>query len=388
MTTHSLPDQAWLEPAAEDALHRPTSLMDWLGHLLGAAVFALLGTAGLALLRSSFTGGWNVIWLIPALLLLGIGVYGMVRMVTALFGSPNMPRPFHLTNLELSHEQTLGSLGEVLIRGRLHCKVIGKNVIGKNVIGKNVIGKNVIGKNVPKSLRVTLNLQPEHHPNKQTYLNHSETRFDASGCEFVIEVPRHQTVFEPTHCALEINFADQAVFYRLNLEPITQTPPIQIVYQPSKREQLEAFKNGDANELISRAYNGQHASAGWLRHHGGSCFSGFSLAEQAAVFSIRFSELIDHLEREDWFAPFMVDQLHAPFEGHRILRTADAFQVMYDQSDESLTWLTRSHQATVLREALEAFVLHSDKYALALKGAEELLELRSDGSNSRPAQSY
>jgi hypothetical protein len=366
----------WLEPPAEHDMTRPGSGSEWVGAFVAMAVFVALALSGLMILLSSWGNAWFWLWVLPAGLLIGLGVYGVARGLSGMF-RPAKPMEYHLTNLELSYEQTLGPLGEVLIRGNLRSEVIGKNV--------------------PKSLHLTLHLQPEHHefdpqtelnPVNTSYLNHSETRFTANNCEFVIEVPRHQTVFETTHCALEINFADQPVFYRLNLEPIAQTPPIRIVFQPSRREQLEAFQNGDADELISRAYNGEQASAGWLRHHGGPYLQDFSLEEQSRVFTVSFAELIDHLEKINWFANKCVDVLESPFDGMRIFCEAGLYKIMSDQSDQQLTWFTRFYETRIEREAHEAFVLHSDSRSWALGGAMELLEFRSIEINHRPAQSY
>jgi hypothetical protein len=362
----------WSEPPAEHDMARPGSGSEWFGALLAIAVFAALTLSGLMILLSSWGNAWFWLWLLPAGLLIGLGVYGTVR------GSLGMLKPaksieYSLTNLELTHEQTQGPLGEVWIRGQLRAQCESKR---------------------PQSLTVVLELQPDHHPDENTWLNSTYCKPDAHGVyEFVLEVPRHQTVLGEVNGLLELNFNAQPAFSRVMLEPIAQTKPLEIVYQPSRTQQLEAFERGNASDLISRAYNGEQASGGWLRHHGGPYLQDFSLEEQSRVFTVSFAELVDYLEKINWFEDKVRSILEPQPSGFSIVHESPVFKVIFRELDlgpvySDTEWFTLLHETTLEHEAFEAFVLHSDPITLALPGAKEMLEIRSDGSGSRPTQSY
>ena len=365
MPALKLEDLKWFEPPDEHAMTGPRSVSEWLGALLAMLVFVALALSGLMILISSLRDGW--LWLLPAVLLIGLGMYGVFRSLSGIL-RPAMPTAYSLTNLELRHEQTQGSLGEIRIHGRLRSEFAGKR---------------------PQSLTVGLELQPDHHPGQNVWLDSTYCKPDSSGVyEFVLEVPRRCTVLGEVHALIELNFNAQAAFARVMLEPIAQTEAIKLVFQASISQQLAAFEHHESDDLISRTYNGEHASAGWLRHNAGSYFQDFSLEEKSRVFSIDFAQLFDHLEKMDWFADKVVIAFVPPFDGNRILFEAGVYRVVYDQSDEQLTWMTILHQTGIQREAFEAFVLHSAPNSLALRGAMELFELRSVGTGSRPAQSY
>ena len=342
-------------------------------------VFVLLTVAGAVLFRSGFSGGWNFWWMLPALPLLAVGGFGTFRTITALFSPAGRAQEFKLSNLELEFE--------TLTAGSMAGSVTARSGAGTMIQGRLQVHSE--RKKFPQSLTVELELQPEHHPDQYVWLDSTYAKPDAKGVyEFCLEVPRVQLASGVVHSLLVFNFNAQPEFFRVKLEPMAQTAPLEIVFQPSKIQQLEAFERGDASDLISRAYNGEHATAGWLRHNGGPSVQDFTLEEQSRVFTVGFAELVDHLEGIDWFESKVVDVLETPFDGMLIWRQAGVFRIMYDQSDAQLTWFTKLHETSIEREAHEAFVLHSDPSALALRGAKELLEVRSDGSGFRPAQSY
>jgi hypothetical protein len=355
----------WSEPSDENAMTRPESGSEWVGSFVAMAVFVALALSGLMILVSGLRNGW--FWLLPAGVLIAVGVYGFLRGVSGML-RPARPTEYNLSNLELRYELNKGPLGEVWILGQVRAQCEGKR---------------------PRTLTVVLELQPEHHPDESAWLNSTYCKPDANGVyAFGLEVSRHRTVLGEVHGLLALNFNAQAAFSRVMLAPIAQTKPLEIVFQPSRAQQLAAFEHDDSQDLISRAYNGEQASAGWLRHHGGPYLQDFSPEEKAGVFTIGFSELVNHLEKIDWFADKMIDTLKLPFDGNHIFLEAGVYKVVYDQSDEQLSWLTTLHETKVEREAFEAFVLHSDSNSLALHGAKALLELRSAGTGSRPAQSY
>jgi hypothetical protein len=355
----------WSEPPDENAMARPEGGSQWVGSFVAMAVFVALALSGLMILVSSLGNAWFWLWLLPAGLLISLGVYGVLRGVSGML-RPARPTEYSLTNLELRYEQNKGPLGEVWIRGQVRAQCEGKR---------------------PQSLTVVLELQPEQHPGKNAWLNSTYCKPDANGVyEFGLEVPRHQTVLGEVHGLLELNFNAQAAFSRVMLGPIAKTKPLELVSQPSRAQQLAAFEQDDSDELISRAYNG--TSAGWLMHNVGPYLQDFSSSEKSRVFTISFAELVDHLEKINWFADKMINTLESPFDGNRILLDAGVYKVVYDQSDEQLRWLTTLHETKVEREAFEAFVLHSDPNSLALRGAKALLESRSTSTGSRPAQSY
>jgi hypothetical protein len=362
----------WTEPLPEHAMTRPGSGLEWLGTILAIGVFMALAVSGLMILVSSWGNAWFWFWLLPAGLLIGLGVYGILRGVSGMFKSAK-PIEYSLTNLELTYEQTPGPLGEVWIRGRLRANAEGKH---------------------PQSLTVVLELQPEHHPNENAWLNSTYCKPDSNGVyEFVLEVPRNQTVLGEVHGFLELNFNAQVAFSRVLLEPIAQTEPIKIVYQPSRTQQFAAFERDDADELISRAYNGEHASAGWLMHHGGPHLQDFTTEEKSRVFTISFAELIDHLEKLGWFADKVRSTLEPQPSGYSIVHESGVFKVMFRELDlgpvySDPEWFTVLHETAFERQTFEAFVLHSDGNALALRGATQLRALRSDGDHKQHPQAH
>jgi hypothetical protein len=359
-----LANVAWSEPADNDAVTRPTGASEWIGSVVAIIVCCVLGLSALMLVLSA-SGGWLLIVAVPAGLVIAVSAYGVARGLRGIV-KPATPINYNLTNLML--ELDVPPVGGT-VHGRLRFESQGNQF--------------------PQSLTVELELQPEQHPDHETWLNLTTCKPDSTGVyEFLLDVPRHQTVLGETHGILQLNFNSQSVFERVHIDPIAQTPPLKTVFQPSRTEQLAAFEHGAVAELVSRAYNGQYATAGWLRHHGGPYLQDFSVEEKSRVLTIGFAELVDHLEASGWFVDKTVDVLDLPFDGTRILRQPGLYEVVYDQSDQQLKWTTRLHHTTSKREAHEAFILHSDPHAVALLGARELFELRSDGSDSRPAQSY
>jgi hypothetical protein len=371
----------WSEPNP-DALHRPQSGSEWVGLAVAFVVLLVLAFAGLMILRSSFAGGWSLVWVVPAALMIFTGGFGAVRSFGSIFAAPGRTRTFTLTNLEVAHELMPGQPepglpGELWIRGRIRATVIGRNA--------------------PKSLLVTLRLRPEHYPGENEWLNHVNVRFETTRSngagEFAIHVPRQRTVLGTTHATLEIRFEHGPIWYRTNLEPIAQTDPIQVVYRPSDRDQLEAFANGDASDLVSRAYNGEHASAGWLMHHGGPSLHDFTTEEQSRVFTVSFAQLIDHLERTGFFSGKIRDPVQPLPGGYSLVRSANEFQVVFRELDlgpvySDSEWSTVLHATTFERHAFEAFVLHSDPQSRVLAGATALLEVRSDGDGKPHPQAH
>ena len=372
----------WLEPPDSDSVSRPVTWTGWFSFLLALSVLLLLTVAGAVLFRSGLSGGWNFWWMLAALPLLAVGGFGTFRMITTLFSSAGQAQEFKLSNLELEFEiLTAGSApaGSAMASS------------GAGTMIQGWLRVNSERKKFPQSLTVVLELQPEFHPDEYVWLNSTYAKPDAKGAyEFCLEVPRVQLARGAVHGSLVLNFNAQPEFYRVKLEPMAQTAALEMVFQPSKKEQLEAFERGDASDLISRAYNGEQASAGWLRHNGGPSVQDFTLEEQSRVFTVGFAELVDHLEGINWFKDKFVDVLEPSLDRNLTLiwRQAGVFRIVYDQSDAQLTWFTKLHETSIEREAHEAFVLHSDRSTLALQGAKELLEVRSDGSGFRPAQSY
>jgi hypothetical protein len=364
----------WLEPPAEHDMTRPGSGSEWFGAFVAMAVFVALALSGLMILLSSWGNAWFWLWVLPAGLLISLGVYGVLRGVSGML-RPAKAIEYSLTNLEL--EWTILSAQPAVssvIQGRLRF--------------------DARNKKLPRTLTVVLELQPDHHPDENTWLNSTYCKPDAHGVyEFVLEVPRHRTVLGEVHGLLELNFNAQAAFSRVMLEPIAQTKPLEIVFQPSKAQQLTAFEHDDSDDLISRAYNGEQASAGWLRHHGGPYLQDFSLEEQSRVFTISFAELVDHLEKINWFANKVRLTLEPQPSGFSIVYESAVFKVIFRELDlgpvySDTEWFTVLHETTLEREAFEAFMLHSDGNTLVLRGATQLRLLRSDGDNKQHPQAH
>jgi hypothetical protein len=301
-----------------------------------------------------------------------LGMYGTVRSLSGML-RPAKSIEYRLTNLELTHEQTQGPLGQIVIRGQLRANSEGKR---------------------PRSLTVVLELQPDHHPDENVWLNSTYCKPDANGVyEFVLEVPRNQTVLGEVDGLLVLNFNAQAPFCRVTLEAIAQTEPLEIVYQPSRAQQLAAFEHDNTDDLISRAYNGEQASGGWLMHHGGPYLQDFTTEEKARVFTVSFAELVDHLEKIDWFATKVRDALEPQPSGFSIVHESAVFKVIFRELDlgpvySDTEWFTVLHETSLERDAFEAFMLHSNGDTLALRGATQLLVLRSDGDHKQHPQAH
>jgi hypothetical protein len=364
----------WSEPPDENAMTRPKSGSEWVGSFVAMAVFVALGLSGLMMLLSSRGNAWFWLWLLPAGSLIGLGVYGIGRGLSGML-RPAKPTEYNLSNLEL--EWTVlpaQSAVSSLIQGRLRF--------------------NAKNTKLPRTLTVVLELQPEKHPDENTWLNSTYCKADANGVYgFTFEVPRHRTVLGEVHGLLELNFNAQAAFSRVMLEPIAQTKPLEIVFQPSKAQQLAAFEHDDSEDLISRAYNGEQASAGWLRHHGGPYLQDFSPEEKLRVFTVRFSELVDHLEKINWFANKVRDSLEPQPAGFSMVHELGVFKVIFRELDLGPVYsdterFTVLHETPIEREAFEAFMLHSDDNALVLRGATQLRPLRSDGDNKQHPQAH
>jgi hypothetical protein len=341
---------------------------------LALAVFLLFLLAGANLLRVSLADGWWLITFPLACLTLFLGGYGTLRALSGLFRPATKQRSFELACLELKCEHTRGPLNEAWISCYLEATLARKAM--------------------PKTVRARLTLAHVHHPNDAEFLDGADVRFEnLKGrnviARFTLEVPRHVLVRGDVYALVTLVSGSDSAFYRVNIDRIAQVPPLTVAYQPTKREQFEAFAAGDAAELISRAYNGQHASGGFLMHGGGPYLQNFSPEEERAVFTIRLSELIDHLESINWFAQHIVDEITLALNGYCILRESNTFKVMWFEASETPNaWFTQLHESSRQREAFEAFMLHSDAHTLSLRGASELLQSRSTGDGKTHPQAH
>ena len=195
---------------------RPEFKEDWAGFLVALIAFGLLIFAGLQLLAALSWNLWSILWIVAGSISLGIGGYGAMRMLRSLFRTAGQLQNFNLTDLELEYEllPAKAPLFEVQVRGRL--RVTRANSLA------------------PQLLMVSLELDPDFHPDESRYLNSQSAPFDSGAYAFHFEVPRDRTLVGDLHCLLELNFAAQAVFYRVKLEVITQSPSLEIIYQPDR----------------------------------------------------------------------------------------------------------------------------------------------------------
>jgi hypothetical protein len=366
----------WSEALDSSVFTRPELKEGWAGFLLAMIVFGLLALSGLRFFSFGFLGDWSAWWIVPALPLLAIGIYGIVRMFNALLTPNSKLLAYKLTNLEFEYEllPTQTSFLQTLIHGQLRATRAGTNI--------------------PPSITVSLELNPEHHPNESCYLNSQTTEFKSNSYKFNLEVPRIRTTLSAIHCVLELKYSNQVVFYRVKLEAIPKSAPLEIRYRPDRKAQLEAFATSNADELILRAYNGQSVSAGFLRHSGMPYVDQFSHDEQVAVFTIRFADLMDYLIKTNWFADKIRDTAAVKTNSYFILRESEIYKVIYIEPDfhpfvySEPDWSTLIHKTSLEREAFEAFLLHSDHSVLLLSGAQKLLEHRSDGDGAQHPQTH
>jgi hypothetical protein len=366
----------WSEALESSVLTRPETKYSWVIFLISIIVFGLLILTGLRLLSFWDLGGLSILWVIPALALVLVGGYGAIRLVSSLFTPASHLQHFKLGNLELDYKllPTQAPMYEVRVQGKLQVTLVGVRT--------------------PQTLVVSLGLNPDCHPHESLYLNAQTAKFDSGSYLFDLEIPRTRTLTSDLHCLLELKFANQVVFYRVMLETIGQSSPLKMLYQPSIKEQLEAFAAGNADELILKAYNGQSVSAGLLRHGGMPYVDQFSHDEKVAVFTIRFADLMDYLIKINWFADKIRGANAVKANSYFILREPEIYKVIYIEPDfhpfvySEPGWSTVLHKTNLEREAFEAFLLHSDHSVLLLSGAQKLLEHRSDGDGAQHPQAH
>ena len=366
----------WSVPPDPNVPVRPKSTQDWSAFLITLLVFGLLIFAGLQLLAAVLWNFLLILWLVLGLVSLGIGGYGAMRMLQSLFRTADHLQNFKLTDLQFEYEllPARAPLFEPQIRGQL--RVTPANT------------------QAPQSLVVSLKLNPDCHPDEYEYLNSQNAAFDSGTYAFNLDVPRSRTLLGDLHCLLELNFAAQAVFYRVRLEVIAQSSPLETIDRPDRKAQLEAFAADDVDELMLKAYGGQSVSAGSLRHNGGAYQNQFSDEEQAAVLTIGFAELVDYLMERQWFSDKIRGDMAVKTNSYFILHEPPFYKVIYMEPDFSpfvyseLGWKTVLHKTEVEREAFEAFLLHSNQHVRLLRGAAELLQHRSDGDGAQHPQAH
>ena len=366
----------WSAPPDPSVPVRPESTEDWSAFLVALIVFGLLIFAGLYLLAAVSWNLWSILWIVLGSISLAIGGYGAARMLRSLFRTADQLQNFKLTDLQLEYEllPARAPLFEAQVRGQLRVTRASAQV--------------------PKSLIVSLELNPDFHADSHRYLNSQDAAFDSGAYAFNLDVPRSRTLLGDLHCLLELKFAAQDVFYRVRLEVIPQSAPLEIIDRPDRKAQLEAFATGDVDELIFKAYSGQAVSAGSLRHNGGADQHQFSDEEQAAVLTIRFAELVDYLMKRQWFAEKIRSDLAVKTNSYFILHEPPLYKVIYMEPDFSPFvhsepgWNTVLHKTELEREAFEAFLLHSNHKVRLLRGAAELLEQRSDGDGAQHPQAH